>query len=152
MPQPCSPNSADELSGVAAVFMVDCNAVKIYIHCRPMKLLRLIAIWLLMLALPMQGLAAISTVVPCSDTQNSRIVAVGHDSHAGNMAHSHEHPASPQQPDDQAGGHPCCNHVFSAVPSANIPGAPVTPHIANVRVPLLATIHIPELPQRPPRA
>ena len=137
--------------------MVDCNAVKIYIHCHPMKLLRLIAIWLLMLALPMQGLAAVSSAMPCSDTQNSQNVALGHDSHAGNMAHSHEHPAGPQQPDDsqpadQAGGHPCCNHVFSAVPSANIPGLPVTPHIANVRLPLLATIHIPELPQRPPRA
>lgn len=122
-----------------------------------MKLLRLIAIWLLMLALPMQGLAAISSATLCSETQNSQRVAPEHGSHAGNMAHSHEHSAGPQHPDDnqpadQAGGHSCCNHVFSAVPSANIPGAPVTPHIASVRLPLLATIHIPELPQRPPRA
>ena len=122
-----------------------------------MKLLRLIAIWLLMLALPMQGLAAISSAIPCSETHNSQRVAPEHGSHAANMAHSHEHPAGPQQPDDsqpadQAGGHPCCNHVFSAVPSANIPGPPAAPHVVTVPVSLLATIHIPELPQRPPRA
>jgi hypothetical protein len=33
-----------------------------------------------------------------------------------------------------------------------IAGAPAAPHAVTMRVMLLATLHIPELPQRPPRA
>ena len=125
-----------------------------------MKSVRLIAVWLLLLALPVQGLAAFTPSARCSDEHAAHAVqavnGAQHD-HPGDAAHGHEHAADQQQPDsgqpvDQAGGHACCHHVFSAAPAAIIAGVPAAPHVVNTRVLLLATLYIPELPQRPPRA
>jgi hypothetical protein len=123
-----------------------------------MRFVRLTAVWLLMLALPLQALAAYTPSSRCGEGHAAHATQAGqHGHHDGDAAHTHEHPADHQQPDssqstDQAGGHSCCHHVFSAAPSAIIAGAPAAPHAVTVRVSLLATLHIPELPQRPPRA
>lgn len=121
-----------------------------------MKSVRLIAVWLLMLALPLQGLAAVAPA-RCADDPSGAAVQTMHDSHHGVAQQAHDHPADYQQhndgqPADQTNGHSCCHHVFSGTPSATIPGLPAPPHAVMPRVSLLATLHIPELPQRPPRA
>ncbi len=123
-----------------------------------MKSVRLIAVWLLMLALPLQGLAAIAPSAGCADDPSGAAVQTMHDSQHGVIAQqAHDHPADyPQhddsQPANQTSGHSCCHHAFSGTPSAAIPGLPAPPHAVMPRVSLLATLHIPELPQRPPRA
>lgn len=123
-----------------------------------MKHLRLIAVWLLMLALPLQGLAALMPSARCADTHQSAHAT--HDSQQSQhhaAPQMHDHPADHQQQDndpsaDQANGHSCCHHVFSGVPSAAIPGLPVPPLAVTSRVSPLTTLYIPELPQRPPQA
>jgi hypothetical protein len=122
-----------------------------------MKSLQLIAIWLLMLALPLQGLAAFTPSARCDDGRAApAIQATSHlqHDHHGATAGGHDHPADQQQQpnNSQAEGHSCCHHVFSGMPSADIPGAPAAPDSVAVHVSLLSTLHFPELPQRPPRA
>ena len=122
-----------------------------------MKTVRKIAVWLLMLALPLQGLAAFAPAADCGDGRPA-----AHHAHETQQNHHgasavHEHAATQQHhddnpPSDQSGGHSCCHHVFAGVPSANVPGTPAPPHAVMQRVSLLYTLHIPELPQRPPRA
>jgi hypothetical protein len=120
-----------------------------------MKPLRLIAVWLLLLALPVQGLAAFTPASRCADAHAGHAM---HDTqqHHGTAAQAHDHGSHQPQDDgqstDPSGGHSCCHHVFSGVPSAAIPGMPAPPREMTARVSLLATLYIPELPQRPPRA
>lgn len=124
-----------------------------------MKSVRLIAVWLLMLALPMQGVAAFAPSARCTDEHAAPAVSVSQDAHDGHHAaagHGHA-PANHQhqddgQPADQAGGHSCCHHVFSGTAQSATPGAPEAPRAVTPRVSLLTTLHIPELLQRPPRA
>jgi hypothetical protein len=125
-----------------------------------MRFVQLIAVWLLVLALPLQALAAYTPSARCSESHAAPVTQAagdGQHSHHGDASHLHEHPADHQQPDsnppaDQAGGYSCCHHVFSGAPSVTIAGAPAAPHAVTMRVMLLSTLHIPELPQRPPRA
>lgn len=123
-----------------------------------MKHLRLIAVWLLLLALPVQGLAAYTPSARCADAPPSEhVMDDNSQNHHGVAAQAYDHPpGNPQQgdsqPDDQANGHSCCHHVFSGVPSAAIPGLPVPPLAVTPRVSPLTTLYIPELPQRPPQA
>lgn len=121
-----------------------------------MKQLRLIAVWMLLLALPLQGLAAFAPSASCADAPAVHSMHDGQQSHH-DAAAPHDHGADhPQQdnhpPTDQANGHSCCHHVFSGVPSTAIPGMPVPPLAITSRVAALTTLFIPELPPRPPRA
>lgn len=121
-----------------------------------MKRLRLTAVWLLLLALPLQGLAAFTPSARCTEAP------AGHSMHDSSQNHHgaaavHDHGADHPQQDsdqstDQANGHSCCHHVFSGVPSTAIPGTPVPPLAITSRVAALTTLFIPELPPRPPRA
>lgn len=123
-----------------------------------MKHLRLIAVWLLLITLPMQGLAAFAPSARCTDAPSGQ--AAAHDSHQGHhdiAVQAHDHPADQAQhndgqPTDQAGGHSCCHHVFSGVPSTAIPGTPAPPLVITSHVAMLTTLFIPELLPRPPRA
>lgn len=122
-----------------------------------MKSLRLIAVWLLLLALPVQGLAAFTPLARCADAPSSHAMHDSQQNHHGVASEAHDHDTGHSQQDegqpvDQANGHSCCHHVFSGVPSAAIPGMPAPPSGITPRVSLLATLYIPELPQRPPRA
>lgn len=119
-----------------------------------MKTVRIFAVWLLMLALPLQGMAAIAASVDCIDSNSKPAAQVVHDNHQnhhGAASQAHEHPAD-SQPVDQASTHSCCHQVFTNAPSVAIPGTPAPPNTVIQRVSLLATLHIPEQPQRPPRA
>lgn len=115
-----------------------------------MKFARLIAVWLLMLTLPLQALAGYTPSARCSDDQ---VVAKQHshenptDQHA---AASHQHQDDGQLADFD--GHSCCHHVFTGTAPAVSTLAPVAPRVITPRVSLLSTLFIPDLPQRPPRA
>lgn len=121
------------------------------------KLARLIALWLLLLALPLQGLAAFTPSARCADAPPVHAMHDSHQNHHGaaSQAHNHDtgHPQQDdEQPADQTSGHSCCHHVFSAAAVDGIPGMPAPPRGITPRVLPLTTLHIPELPQRPPRA
>ncbi len=125
-----------------------------------MKSVRLIAVWLLMLALPLQGFAALTSSTLCVDDQTGKAVHATHNSpqnHQAAVVQAHDHPADyPQhedgQPAEPSNTHANCHHVFTGVTSAAVPGAPAPPHAVMQRVTLLVTLHIPELPLRPPQA
>ncbi|MBY0267173.1 MAG: hypothetical protein K2W84_12220 [Burkholderiales bacterium] len=125
---------------------------------------------LLMLALPLQGLAAFAPATPCGEehatmlgsaTQHAAADAhsgkhdmpEGHD-HAAAGSHGHHAPDNnmPAQDISFGSGHNCCHHVFTGVPPVAAPTPPEAPNAVMPRVSLLATLFIPELPQRPPRA
>jgi hypothetical protein len=126
-----------------------------------MKLLRQFAVWLLMLTLPLQAVAAFAPVMPCTGG-HAPAIAHPHDSHAHHqaMTDSGEHPALPccdhQQGNSGSGnkydGHSCCHQVFTGAASVILPLEPETPRVITARISLLNTLFIPELPQRPPRA
>lgn len=124
-----------------------------------MKSARLIVIWLLMLALPLQAVAAFAPLATCGD-EHAVATQAAHDSHAGHSAagayHEHHgtggHPHSGDDPSADSGSHACCHHVFTGAAATSAQGAPEAPRAAIQRVNLLYTLHIPELPQRPPRA
>ena len=122
-----------------------------------MKSVRLIAVWLLLLALPLQGVAAFTPSARCADVPASHAMHDAQQNHHGAAAQAHDHNTEqPQhdngQPADKANGHSCCHHVFSGVPSTAIPGTPVPPLAVTSHVVSLTTLFIPELPPRPPRA
>jgi hypothetical protein len=125
-----------------------------------MKLLRSIAVWLLMLTLPLQAVAALTPKTACGD----ELIAATHSMHGQQAAHHdeaanghHHHATADTYPaghdsHDNSSGHSCCHHAFSGVTASVMPLSPVAPHAVVPRVSLLSTLHIPELPQRPPRA
>lgn len=110
---------------------------------------------LLLGILPLQSMAAALLPFACSPVsvptplvhehaQTDRI----HQHAAGSAHHSHD---GEQQAHDAPGGHLCC-HQFSAVPAMQFLPAPQDFRVyasAPVRV---TPLHIPDLPQRPPRA
>ena len=115
-----------------------------------MNPLRALLIAFLLIALPMQGLAAYTPAMVCADAHAAH--TDGHEHPATTeAAQDHHHPGS-TDPAEQTGGHSCCHHVVSAAAPLLIAGIPATPHVLAPRVSLLTTLFIPELPQRPPRA
>jgi hypothetical protein len=125
-----------------------------------MKRLRQIAAWLLMLALPLQGIAAYAPLAPCGDEHAAASQqAHDHDAQAGHHAQAaaDHHAAAGQQhhdhePANDASGHSCCHHVFTGAATGATPQPPEAPLAVIPRISLLNTLFIPELPQRPPRA
>lgn len=124
-----------------------------------MKSARLIVAWLLMLALPLQAIAAFAPSAACGD-EHAAATQAAHDGHAGHSAtdtnHEHHgasgHPHSGDDPSADSGSHSCCHHVFTGAAATSAQGAPEAPRAVIQHVSLLHTLHIPELPQRPPRA
>jgi hypothetical protein len=120
--------------------------------------LRLLVLFVLLLVLPLQGVAAgLSSLLCAASAEHGKEHAV-HMHHHGVVDHAH--PASPDQhSSDDSGtstadwtGHLCCH--------ASVPGAPVSAKTAaqpalpayQPVITRLATLHVPERPQRPPRA
>ncbi|MBX3652302.1 MAG: hypothetical protein KF771_13110 [Burkholderiales bacterium] len=119
-----------------------------------MNRFRALLVAILLLALPAQGLAAYTPAMACTDAQTMH--GDGHDQHheqhaPADVAMDHHH-QSDSGTADPAGGHSCCHHVVSAGAPALIAGIAEVPRILVSRVSSLATLYIPELPQRPPRA
>lgn len=117
-----------------------------------MSSLRTLLVAILLIALPLQGVAAYAPMIACTDGH-----AAGSDGHPhpaqadtthGSTVHDHQ---GGGEPAESPGGHSCCHHVVSAVTPALLALTPVAPPIPVPRVSLLSTLYIPELPQRPPR-
>jgi|LNFM01.2.fsa_nt_gb hypothetical protein len=119
-----------------------------------MNRLRALLVAVLLLALPVQGLAAYTSAMACADTQTMHGNGHGQpdEHHAPANAGTDHHHQDNSTPADQTGGHSCCHHVVSAGAPALIAGIAETPRILVARISSLATLYIPELPQRPPRA
>ena len=116
-----------------------------------MKRLRLIAVWLLLAALPLQGMTAFTTLMTCASSHADAAAVADH--HGAQHVHGHQ-PGEPHdngQP-ETASGHYCCHHLFSAVLPGVAAGTAEAPRTLTSGVPPLDTLFIPELPQRPPRA
>ena len=106
--------------------------------------LKKLAVLLLFVALPLQGAAATLTALACSSS----------DEHQTARSHAHQDGASHQHDEEAASDHTqhFCGHLLaSSPPAATIkmvfPGLPVF----ESSICLLATLFIPERPQRPPR-
>lgn len=124
-----------------------------------MKYLRHIAVWLLMLTLPLQAVAAYAPVMPCGDGPGLAMPQAHQDrtDHQAMTASAgqEQSPCSehkPQSSNNDFDGHSCCHLVFTGAASVILPFAPEAPRVIVQRVSLLNTLFIPELPQRPPRA
>src|SRR5688572_17213474 len=112
---------------------------------------------LLLLLLPLQGLAASLTAFTCHSGQATHGDTLDHD-HGGDPAAqpSHETAATHQhhQDDDRSSdhyGHQNCHQVFSAVPAVRVVADSDALPEFHSSLSLLSTLFVPERPQRPPR-
>jgi hypothetical protein len=122
-----------------------------------MRRVRLFAAWLLMLALPLQGIAAYAPLMPCGDEHAAVQQMHDHGAHSDHHAQPADHhaattPSHDHEPANDASGHSCCHHVFTGAAAATTPLPREAPLAVIPRISLLNTLFIPELPQRPPRA
>jgi len=115
-----------------------------------MNPLRALLIAFLLIALPLQGVAAYTPAMACADAHAAHGQEHEHPA-TTDTAQDHHHPGNPE-PAEPTSGHSCCHHVVSAAAPLIIAGIPETPRVLESRVSLLTTLFIPELPQRPPRA
>lgn len=142
------------------------SKVALRLYSKPPKLanmnrMRLIAACLLMLALPVQGIAAHALVMAC-DSLQSPAAQQTHQEHGGhaaaNAGHDHDshdtsgHHQDTSETSGNSSGHSCCHHASTGVLPTAHAGVPETPQEVPGSVQLLTTLYIPELPQRPPRA
>ena len=112
-----------------------------------MERFRKFAALLLLLVLPLQGVAAVLAPLHCAP-QDAQAVAV-HPSH-DHQGGTHQ-PSSAPETDHEYSGHLCCHHVFSgAAASATRTVTPAPMSVQPVIV-LLVTLFIPDLPLQPPR-
>ncbi|MCE2999449.1 MAG: hypothetical protein ACK52V_10470 [Betaproteobacteria bacterium] len=120
-----------------------------------MYALRRIFSLLLLISLPLQGLAAFAPTTPCAEGHVPAYAGAVH-AHAPDSGGHHMHTTpDPQGPGQEGGagtGHTCCHHVYTGTPPLAAPATPEAPGVLLPRVSLLATLFIPDLPQRPPRA
>lgn len=121
-----------------------------------MKRLHALLIALLLIALPLQGIAAFTPVAACTGHPAAKNGSPAQH-HAPAVATHHDaalpdHHQGDADPAKTTGGHTCCHHVVSAVPPLLITSPPEAPQIFVARISLLDTLFIPERPQRPPRA
>jgi hypothetical protein len=113
--------------------------------------LRQILLALLLLVLPFQALAAVVGPLVCHSSTEQNTHASYEDHHDHSAPHDHGGDGGTQGNDH--GGHLGCHHFFSAVPLTEqpAPSAADLP-VFQTSLSLLATLFIPELPQRPPRS
>jgi len=119
-----------------------------------MSSLRTLLTAILLIALPLQGVAAYMPMIACADGHAAQSDAHQHSSQADpeHDTAAHDHHQGNTDSTESAGGHSCCHHVVSAAVPTLIASIPAAPSILAARIPLLYTLFIPELPQRPPRA
>lgn len=127
-----------------------------------MKYPRHIAVWLLMLILPLQAVAAYAPAAAACGDQHAAAMHQTEADHSGHHAmaaaadhgqqSANEHQHHESSPSNDFDGHSCCHQVFTGAASVALPFAPESPPVILQRVSLLNTLFIPELPQRPPRA
>jgi hypothetical protein len=110
---------------------------------------RQLAVLLVFLALPLQGMAATIHALSCLSDGNGQHAAQAHVHDRGPHGSSHDHDGDTGKSDS---AHFCCKLVASGmlvVPTAALPAEPPT---FESPISLLATLFIPDRPQRPPLA
>ena len=111
----------------------------------------------LMCILPVQAMAAALVPLSCgpmaAHSEHATTNTGGAHQHASD-AHDHTvaHSGDAQHSDESAHANLCCHQFVSATSSAHAVAAPHDFRVYIAAVNLLAPLHIPELPQRPPRA
>jgi len=118
-----------------------------------MKLHRLLLL-VMMLVLPVQGIAAAFAPLHKAATQSGATPCHDASGMAQTSAHG-ETPAAPhdrhQNPDGDAASHLCCHQVVTAA-TLSLPASPAQKFSDVLRFALLlATLFIPDSPDRPPR-
>ena len=106
---------------------------------------------ILLMLLPVQGMAALTHELVCVDSSEA-----AHDVHASHGHGSHDH-GTPHQhgTDDGTAEHAsmqCCHHFSSAAAPALPMAGHVHPPVFQSSIALLETLYFPEQPRRPPRA
>jgi hypothetical protein len=115
---------------------------------------------LLLLVLPLQGVAAVLMPLACLDAPRHSAAAVSGAHHHPAAERSHQHDAFATASDDQSNengginkntsGHHLC-HLFSAVLTtpSTVAAADLPELISSISLP--SALFVPEQPQRPPR-
>jgi hypothetical protein len=107
---------------------------------------RKLAVLLLFLALPLQGVAATFATLSCLTSDEHQTVQ----SHV----HGHQDGAPHHHDGDVAGDHSphhCCHFFTSSLPATEFASASPDLPVFESSISLLSTLFIPEQPQRPPR-
>lgn len=109
---------------------------------------RKLALLLVFLALPLQGAAATIHALSCLSDSDGQHAAQAH-------GHDHGSHGSPHDHDGDTGtsnfAHYCCNLVASGLLVVPAAAVQAEPPALESPISLLATLFIPEQPQRPPR-
>ena len=112
-----------------------------------MKQFKKIALVLLLLILPLQGVAVVLAPLHCAP-QDAQAAAV-------HPFHDHHDGANQQKPapdsDHEYSGHQCCHHLFSGAATSQTRTVTPPPMTVQPAILLLATLFIPDLPFHPPR-
>jgi DUF2946 family protein len=108
---------------------------------------RKLAVFLVFLALPLQGAAATIHALSCLSHSDGQHAAQAHDH--GSPGSSHDHDGDTGKSDF---AHYCCNLVASGLLVLPTAAIQAEPPILESPISLFATLFIPEQPQRPPLA
>jgi hypothetical protein len=100
----------------------------------------------LLLVLPLQGVAATLSPLTCVSSTQDEAASIHVQDHSGGTVHEHDGDSGKDFP-----GHPCGHNFFSGIPAIAVTIAPTDLPEFSSSVSLLATLFIPEQPQRPPR-
>jgi hypothetical protein len=112
-----------------------------------------IAALMLLLVLPLQGLAAALAPLHCYTQKpaiESAVLSGAHDE-AAHHGHGSDHAPAGQGNSDYT-GHLCCHLAFTAVPAIAIPAIPAEPTAYVALASATASLFVPERLRRPPRA
>ena len=117
-------------------------------------LIRKLALAALLLVMPLQGMAAVVGPLMCSSDGHHSVQAAAGDHEHGGSDHGsgHSHTGDSSGGTSDGAGHLGCHHAFFGVPVSFGQAARSDLPVFQTTLSLLATLHIPELPQRPPRA
>lgn len=110
----------------------------------------------LLCILPVQSMAATLIPLTCSPQDVHHALPGGHAAHDhAAQVHGGGSPVSTDHDHDgptESHGHLCCHQFSSAAPAVPFVPSPNDFGMHTASVSLLTPLHIPELPQRPPRA
>jgi hypothetical protein len=106
--------------------------------------------------LPVQSMAFVLVPLQCSPEETHQVLSSA--SHAGHdhAAHAHDaaatHDGGAPHGNGDGHGHLCCHQFSTAAPAVPVLTPPRDFRVYASTVSPLTQLHIPELPQRPPRA
>jgi len=118
-----------------------------------MHVLHKLLVLLLVLILPVQGVAAVfAPLHQAADQQSmSTMPCHGHQAEAQDNHHANNDSTTSTNSDGDAASHMCCHQVFSCAPTAGLNTAAQKISDVPQTAPLLHTLFVPDSPYRPPR-